>query len=152
METLGTLEPGTKDALKRLYDLNVDSVKGYETAAEAIEDERFASYFREMALERVKHVGELGVYLELNDEKAQPDGTLAGKAHRFWIELRGKAQMGDAKAVLSEAERGEDKIKKEYEELIVSTAGSPLNDVLLRQYGEVKKTHDTVKALRDTRD
>jgi uncharacterized protein (TIGR02284 family) len=51
--------------------------------------------------------------------------------------------------VLVEAERGEDQIKRAYEDALVRTAGSAMNDVLTRQYARVKSGHDRIRDLRD---
>ena len=151
METIGDLNSETIEALKELVETNADSVKGYKAAADAIEDAEISSFFKEAAIERFKHVAELRVYLGLNNEDASTDGSVPGKLHRFWINVRGKVQDGDSHAILSEAERGEDVIKAAYEDVLKATAGSALNDVLLRQYSEVKKNHDRVLLMRNAR-
>lgn len=69
--------------------------------------------------------------------------------HRWWLDLHGKLSGGDVYTVLAEAERGEDRIKAMYEEVIKETTGNPLNDVLHRQYAEIKKGHDNLRDLRD---
>jgi uncharacterized protein (TIGR02284 family) len=50
---------------------------------------------------------------------------------------------------LAEAERGEDHIKRAYEDVLTETAGSPMNGVLQVQYSQVKAGHDKVRDLRD---
>ncbi len=71
--------------------------------------------------------------------------------HRTWINVRELLTSNDANAILSEAERGEDHIKSAYETVLRNTAGSAVNDVLTRQYAQVKASHDRVKMLRDER-
>jgi uncharacterized protein (TIGR02284 family) len=51
--------------------------------------------------------------------------------------------------VLTEAERGEDAIKKAYEGIIREVAGSPIADLLMTQFRGVKAAHDHVRDLRD---
>jgi uncharacterized protein (TIGR02284 family) len=89
----------------------------------------------------------------INDEDIQPGDKISGSwqamFHRWWLDLRGSLSGGDAYAVLAEAERGEDKIKQMYEEVLKQTAGNPLSDVLHQQYIEVKKGHDRIRDLRD---
>ena len=44
----------------------------------------------------------------------------------------------------------EDRIKAKYKDIITKSAGSPVNDVLLRQFADVKAWHDRVRQLRDS--
>jgi uncharacterized protein (TIGR02284 family) len=53
--------------------------------------------------------------------------------------------------VLAEAERGEDTIKQAYEAALRDHPGTAMNDVLQRQYLQVKHAHDRVRDLRDAR-
>ena len=88
--------------------------------------------------------------MEINNEDAQDDGSVAAKLHRVWINIRGKLNGGDAHAILAEAERGEDHIKEAYEDVLTETAGSAMNDVLTAQYAKVKEGHDKIRDLRDS--
>ena len=54
-------------------------------------------------------------------------------------------------SILAEVEACEDKIMRAYETALVETAGSPVNDVLTRHHGQVKKAHDRIRDLRDKR-
>jgi len=57
---------------------------------------------------------------------------------------------GNVHAILSEAERGEDAIKKAYEEVLIETAGSAVNDVLTRQYAIVKAGRPSARYARES--
>lgn len=67
----------------------------------------------------------------------------------MWVDLRSALNGGDNYVVMIEAERSEDRIKEKYESVLEETAGSPVNDVLMRHLRAVKGWHDQVRRLRD---
>ncbi len=152
METTTNLNDDTLDAVQDLIEINLDSHKGFETAANQLEaSPQLANYFRECGQERHRFARDLQSVVSVNGEKPERSGTLKGTAHRWWLEIRGAVQSGDEHAVLAEAERGEDAIKHKYEDVLKSTAGSPLNKTLQQQYMEVKRRHDQIRDMRDAR-
>jgi uncharacterized protein (TIGR02284 family) len=150
METVGTLQPQTINRLNDLIRINIDSAQGFREAASVINDGSLRTRFEEFATQRDNNARELKQFVAWNDKEPEDSGSAAGAIHRWWLDLRAKAAGGDAKVVLSEAERGEDVIKHKYEDVLKDTAGSPVNTVLQRQYVEVKRGHDTIRNLRDT--
>jgi len=149
MESVTHLEAETIDQLQDLIRINIDSSKGFEKAADKMDNAAIADYFRECARTRRRFADDLAQFIELNDEEPEDDGSVRGALHRWWVGVRGTLQGGDAHAVLAEAERGEDAIKHAYEKVIVKVTGNPLNDVLHAQHRSVKQTHDRVRDLRD---
>ncbi len=150
METTRTLNKETLSALQGLIKINTDSHEGFNTAADQLEgNARLGSFFRECAAERQTFARELQTIVGANAEEPADGGTAKGTVHRWWLEIRGTIQSGDEHAVLAEAERGEDAIKHEYEDVLKSNPGSAVNDVLQRQYAAVKRRHDQVRDMRD---
>ena len=151
METTTNLTDDTLSGLKSLVKINLDSSKGFEAAAEKVENAQIASLFRECGSERSNNASTLAEYVQINDQEAPESGSVAGTLHRWWLNIRGKVTSENEYQVLAEAERGEDHIKKMYEDVLNATAGSPLNGVLQKQYAGVKATHDKVRDMRDAR-
>jgi uncharacterized protein (TIGR02284 family) len=151
METITNLNDETIKGIQSLIEINIDSSKGFDQAAEKIENDQIANLFRECGRERDKNAGELKVAAAINNEEPEDSGSLKGTAHRWWLNIRGTVTGGNEHTVLADAERGEDAIKKRYEEVLKDTAGSPLNDVLQRQYAQVKARHDQIRDMRDAR-
>ena len=106
--------------------------------------------FRELAVERSANATELQTFVEWHGNEAEEDGSFSAGVHRAWINVRGKLNGGDPYVILIEAERGEDHIKAAYEDILKDTAGSAMNDLLQRQYTNVKAGHDGVRDLRDS--
>ena len=148
METKLSLEPKTIDALQQLVEANSDSAETLREAADKVDHHAVENLFRGVAATRTAHARELKSYLRVNDETLTEDGSLTSQAHRHWIALRAAINSGDPKVVLIEAERAEDKIKDTYESLLIDTAGSAMNDVLMGQFRQVKKHHDLIRELR----
>lgn len=149
METKTSLQKETVDKLQELVQVNIDSHDGFNDAASNTEDMTISSLFRELASQRQQQAAELRTLIAANFEEPEKDGSYAAAAHRAWMDLRA-AFGGGTKAMLSEAERGEDYIKGKYEEIVKECAGSAITDVLNRQYRAVKLAHDRVRDLRDT--
>ncbi len=150
LETKTNLTDETVEELQGLIQINLDSQLGFDEAASEVEknDASLAKLFRTYATERSRQASELKSFVSLNNTQPRDDGSFSGSAHRGWINL--KAALGGGKQmILNEAERGEDAIKAKYEEVLKSTSGSGITDVLNRHYAEVKRTHDKVRDLRD---
>jgi len=149
LETKTNLRPETIKNLQELIQVNVDSKDGFEQAAHDIEDMTLSTLFQSLAHQRDEQARELAKFVEWNREKPQRTGSYAAALHRGWMSIREMLSTNNLYAILAEAERGEDQIKAAYESALKETAGSAVNDVLLRQFRQVKAAHDRVRDLRD---
>lgn len=149
LETKLDLNKETIKKLQTLIQANIDSYNGFHESAEEMKDKQLSQLFRTLGDERSAMASELQQYVAFNGEEPREDGSVSAKMHRIWINIRGKLSGGDAHAILSEAERGEDHIKHAYEDVLKETAGSAMNDVLMEQYRQVKMGHDKIRDLRD---
>ena len=148
LETTADLNKQTIDKLQDLIKINIDSSNGFKEVADIVDDSSLKSLFNELATTRSNFASELRNYVKLNDEEAQDSGSILAKFHRWWIDARAAVQ-DDEKVALVEAEKGEDQIKAKYEEVLKEIPGNALNDVIQKQYVEVKAGHDRVRDLRD---
>ncbi len=149
-ETVATLSKETISKLSDLTRANLDSSKGFSEAAKALDNPRLKKVFEEQSRVRSANAAELQSVVSINDSKPPEEGSFLAAMHRSWMAVRTAVSSNDDLVVLEEAERGEDYIKKMYEESLKETAGSAANDVLQKQYAGVKKTHDAVRDLRDS--
>ena len=150
METKTDLNVTTLKKLQQLVQINLDSEKGFSEVSHDIQDKSVASVFTELGSQRRKNASELKELLTWNGEAPVEEGSYLAAFHRSWISLRQLLSGGSSYAILSEAERGEDAIKKAYEDVLIATAGSAVNDVLTRQYAVVKAGHDRVRDMRNS--
>lgn len=149
METVRTMKDSTIEGLKKLTEMNIDASEGFADAAKRVDDERLAELFRDCSSQRELQANELRGYTAMNKEEPEDSGTLKGTLHRYWLDTRAAINGGNPKVVLIEALRGEDAIKDCYEEVLVETAGSPVNDVLQRHYKQVKDTRNRIASLEN---
>jgi len=150
METKTDLNSITLKKLQQLVQINLDSEKGFSEVSHDIKDKSIATVFTELGNQRRDNALELKKLMAWNGEVPAEDGSYLATFHRAWISLRELLSGGSSYAILAEAERGEDAIKKAYEDVLIATAGSAVNDVLTRQYAIVKAGHDRVRDMRNS--
>jgi len=150
IETKTDLNSTTLKKLQQLVQINLDSEKGFNEVSHDIKDKSIASVFTELGNQRRENALELKELMIENGEMPIEDGSYLAEFHRAWISLRELLSGGSSYAILSEAERGEDAIKKAYEDVLIASAGSAVNDVLTRQYAIVKAGHDRVRDMRNS--
>ena len=66
------------------------------------------------------------------------------------MNVRSALNGGDTEVILTEAARGESSLVDAYEDVLVDTAGSPLNATLQQQLIEVKSTRDSIESLKSS--
>src|SRR5436190_1469294 len=111
--------------LNSLIKTTLDSVKGFEDAAENVDATRFSSQFREFAQERRQVVTTLQAEVRRLGGNPEDDSSFLAAAHRTFMNLKDAVTGRDDKAVVEEVERGEDYIKEKYQAALSDTDVSP---------------------------
>jgi uncharacterized protein (TIGR02284 family) len=135
--------------LNNLIETLKDGKNGFETAASDVSDANVKQAFTEFAQQRARLAGELQAEVRKLGGDPETSGSAAAAAHRGWINIK-SALGGGEKAILSEAERGEDVAVKSFEKALNENLPADVAGVVRRQYGEVKQAHDRVRDLRDS--
>lgn len=149
VETLHHLDEKTTETVQELLTLNIDSRDGFREAAEKLDDVTIGSLCQTLAMQRQAQADELARLLETNAETPERSGSFAASLHRIWMDIRESLASDNTYSILAEAERGEDQIKEAYEKALKDNPGSAINEVLLRQFSQVKAAHDRIRTLRD---
>jgi uncharacterized protein (TIGR02284 family) len=149
--TATELKKETTEALQDLIRINIDSAKGYREAADNVDYPVFESWLKSNASQRDEFANELQGFVELSDEEARDSGSMKGTFHRWWMNLKTTLSSDNVESVLSEAIRGEEAIKSEYESAIRDTTGNPVNDVLHKQLNSIVQAYRDVQQLHDAR-
>lgn len=110
--------------LQSLTQTTIDSVKGYETAAERAKSPALQSTLREAAMRRQKCVDMLNDEIVRLGGERQTSGSTAGAAHRVWTQISDAFGSGDEKAT-DRVEEGEDYLEKKFREALDDTDFSP---------------------------
>ena len=128
-----------------------DGQEGFEQAAESVKDPQLKSLFSEYSQQRARFAVELRSKAQSPDEReSKMSGSAAGALHRGWINLKSAVTQGDDHSILAECERGEDSAVEEFRKALKNGLAAPVQEVVSRQYAEIKQAHDRVKNLRDT--
>ena len=128
----------------------IDSVNGYRDAIANLEGgERFQQMFRELADERSRIAEELRAEIRRLGGDPPDEGSLMGKTHQRFLDLKAAITGRDDKAIVNEVERGEDYLKEKFETALASDALSgETRSAIDRAFQSVRKGHDKVSQLK----
>jgi len=142
----------TIEILNDLVLVNNDRIAGYEKAeAEAGDLENdLRAMFHNLADESRAHVLDLKSHVTSLGGEPATGTMLSGKLYRVWMDIRATFTSDNRRAVLENAEMGEDAAKKAYEEALKSDdLPADIRQLILSQYTAIQAAHDTVKTERD---
>jgi uncharacterized protein (TIGR02284 family) len=127
-----------------------DGQEGFKQAAEGVKDPQLKSLFNEYSQQRSRFATELQSQAQsLGESEPETSSSGAGALHRAWINLKSAVTRGDDHAILAECERGEDSAVKECKKALDDGLSAPVQEIVSRQYAQIKEAHDRVKSLRD---
>lgn len=136
--------------LNSLIETTIDSVDGYEKAAQESRNPEFRRIFEERAFERRRVCDDLRTEVARMGGEVEDDGSVLAKAHRSFLKIRDAITGGgDDKQVIDEVERGEDFIKAKFETAMRDDELSAIaRESVTRAYDSVKSGHDQISALK----
>src|SRR5204863_6717444 len=127
-----------------------DGQEGFKQAAEGVKDPQLKSLFNEYSQQRSQFAAQLQSHLQsMGEPEPATTSSAAGALHRAWINLKSAVTRGDDHAILAECERGEDSAVEEFRKALDNGLSAPVQEIVSRQYAEIKQAHDRVKHLRD---
>jgi uncharacterized protein (TIGR02284 family) len=148
--TMSTTTAAT-GVINDLIEINNDRVAGFEKAIADIKDENIdlKELFQGYAAQSRKNSQELAALVG-NVDEVETGNSVSGTLHRAWIDVKSLFGGSDRASILSEAERGEDAIKKAYQDAL-NSEDLPVNgrETVSSQAQEINAAHDQIKALRD---
>lgn len=147
---MATSESATS-VINDLIEINNDRVAGFEKVIADIKDENvdLKQLFQTYADQSRQNGQELAAIVGSPSE-IETGKSVASTLHRAWIDVKSLFGGSDRASILSEAERGEDAIKKAYKEAMSSPdLPSSASQIVSAQAQKVNAAHDQIKALRD---
>ena len=138
--------------LNDLIEINNDRVAGFEKAIADIKDENvdLKAIFQRYAEQSRKNGQELAALVGSADD-VETSTSVGGTLHRAWIDVKSIFGGNDRASILSEAERGEDAIKKAYQDALNGNElPADAIDTVRNQSAEINAAHDEIKLLRDS--
>lgn len=147
---LYVMNKDTIDILNDLIGTLKDGQEGYRLAAVDVQTHDLHVLFDRYSLQRSHFVGELQAYIhELGQANPGHTSTIAGAAHRTWINIKAALTSRDDHAILSECERGEDHALAVYKSALEKELPAHIRLTLQSQAAAIKTVHDHVRNMRD---
>ena len=135
------------DTLNDLIETCKDGENGFLTCAEDIKNQQLKATFTKAAGRCAEAARELQAEVQKLGGTPERKGSLAGSAHRRWVDIKSAIMGKDDAAVLSECERGEDVAKSSYQKALEKDLPAGIKAIVLRQYEGVLEHHDLVRSL-----
>ena len=135
--------------LNELIQTCIDGQKGFETAAQAVEDPQLKQELKQYSEQRGDFAQELQRLVASGGEEATDHGSVSGAAHRGWMNLRTAVTSQNTHAILAECERGEDSAVETYRDALDEPLPPQLALPVASQYQAIQQAHDRVRELRD---
>ncbi len=142
-----------KKALASLNDL-IETCKdgevGFRTAAEGLTDPTVKATFAKFSRERGQMARDLQDEVKGLGGTPETSGSTSAALHRGWINIKSAVTGKDDKAIVAEAERGEDVAKAAYEAALKVALPGQVKALVERQAAQVRAAHDHVRSLEKT--
>jgi|SRR5437588_3111368 len=135
--------------VEKLIETCRDGQNGFRESAQHVKDPSIREFFNQLSLQRAQFAGELESAIHrLGKKDVKQEGSIGGKLHRTWIDLKANLGAGDG-GILAAAESGEDTAKKNYQEVERQDLPGELREIVARQAEAIFVAHDRVRQLRD---
>jgi uncharacterized protein (TIGR02284 family) len=137
------------DALNDLAECCKDGEYGFRSCAEQAKRADLKSVFLQRADDCRGAAQELYEQIRALGGTIDEGGSAAGAIHRGWVAVKATLTTYDDKAVLEEAERGEDNAMARYRKALKQPLPAGVKLIVERQMQGVQRNHDQIKMLRD---
>ena len=139
----------TEEVAKKLNNLlekNYDAEKGYQDAAERIENPTMKDFLKEQARKRYDFGHEIKTEIKNYGEQPDKGGSAKGTVHRAWMDLKAAVASSSEEQVMEEVQRGEQSAINEYNEVISETSLPPsVQQVLTKQRDQIVEAQQSAK-------
>ena len=134
--------------LNELLEKNYDAEAGYKNAAEKVKNASLKNYLLSRAQDRYDFGHELKSELKSFGQEPDKGTSIAGDAHRLWMDLKTALSSDKDEAVLEEAIRGENAALAEYNEILEENdLPEETKTIVANQRNSVKNALKEAKAL-----
>lgn len=137
------------ETLNTLITTTIDSINGYQEAAENTDNDRFREIFRKNAEDRRQAVNRLGSCVRSLGGEPSTDGSFMGKTHQSWLDLKAAITGRDDQRVINSVEAGEDYLKEKYEAALkTDELGGEARQAVESAYQSVRSGHDEISGIK----
>ena len=139
-----------KTVLNDLIETLKDGQEGFKQASQGVSNPNLKALFRDYSQQRLRFATALQSEARRHGETdPETSSSATGALHRGWINLKSAITGGDEHAILAECERGEDSAVEEYKKALEDGLTPSVQELVSRQFAEIKAAHDRIKSLRD---
>ena len=136
--------------LNNLIETLKDGQEGFKQAAESVRNPALKTLFSDYSQQRSRFAIALQSESRLPGEtEPETSSSTSGALHRGWMNLKSAITGGDEHAILAECERGEDSAVEEYKKALDNGLSPSAQELVSRQFADIKAAHDRIKSLRD---
>lgn len=135
--------------LNGLIETLKDGQEGFRTAAEGVTNPEYKTLFTSYSQQRAQLSSELQAEVKRLGGDPEKAGSVLATLHRGWINIKSTVTGEDEGAVLAECERGEDSAVHNYQDALKQTLPGETQQIIQRQYTQIKEAHDRIRSLRD---
>jgi uncharacterized protein (TIGR02284 family) len=138
-----------KTMLNTLLATLTDSINGYRESADHVQSAEFRQLFLDSAEERARVADDLRAEVRRLGGDPNDDGSMLGKSHQVFLDLKAAVTGRDDKAIINETERGEDYLKEKFEAALQSDSlTGESRAVVERAFTSVRAGHDRVAQIK----
>jgi uncharacterized protein (TIGR02284 family) len=138
------------EVIDNLIETLKDGREGFKQAAEGVSDPKLKSLLSDYSQQRSRFATALQSEARRHEEtEPETSSSATGALHRGWMNLKSAITGGDEHAILAECERGEDSAVEEYKKALEDGLTPSAQELVSRQFAEIKSAHDQIKSLRD---
>lgn len=135
--------------LETLTTTLIDSINGYQDAAKDTDNERFKQLFTDHAEQRRQVADNLRAQIRQLGGDPPTDGSMMGKTHQTWLDLKAAVVGRDNKAVVNTVEAGEDYLKDKFQTALDSDElTGEARQAVEQAYQSVKSGHDQISQIK----
>lgn len=147
---MSTYSESIGNKLNDLLEKTYDAEKGFKKAAENTDNSSLKVYFEHKAQERYDFGHELKTEIKSFGQEVDKGGSVTGKAHRTWMDVKALFSSDNDESMLEEAIRGEKAATEEYSDVLDETALPPSTlQILTKQRNAIDTGLSKIKRLED---
>ncbi len=137
-----------RSTLNSLIETCKDGEEGFRSAAENVKRTDLRTLFQTLSSQRAQFAAALQTEVAKLGGTPETSGSVAGAAHRGWLNVKSAITGESDGTVISECERGEDSAKESYSKALAKDLPSDLQSIIRKQYNEVLLAHNQVRSLQ----
>jgi uncharacterized protein (TIGR02284 family) len=126
-----------------------DGEKGFMDAANQMENASTRAFLSEESRIRGRYADQLRQEVSQLGGKPETEGSTTGTIRRAWMDLKSSFGGGD-KAILASCEASEDITVEAFRKALGRLLPDPIQGVLSQQFEAIERSHERVRALRDS--